>query len=314
MTVLVTGANGFVGRWVVRALLTAGHTVVGAAGPVAPAAAGQRAEQTGIEWVNLDLTDAAGVRALAARNWDAVVHLAGFASGAEALKDPGAAWVVNAAGTARLVAELGRRRALSETDPVVLVVSTAEVYAPQRRALVETDAIAPVSPYGASKRGAEVATEETARRTGLRAIVARSFPHTGPGQDDRFVAPAFARRLALAKQARARVVNVGNLEVVREFMDVRDVAAAYAALLQKGKPGEAYNVASGRGVTLSDLFARLAKVVGVDAIPETDPAFMRSADLPHLVGDATKLRTTTGWQPKFTLDETLRDLVDAQAD
>ncbi len=314
MTVLVTGANGFVGRWVVRALLTAGHTVVGAAGPVAPAAAGQKVEQAGIEWVGLDLTDPGSVRALAARDFDAVVHLAAFASGAEALKDPGAAWVVNAAGTARLVGELGRRRALLETDPVVLVVSSAEVYAPQRRALVETDPIAPVSPYGSSKRGAEVATDETARRTGLRAMVARAFPHTGPGQDDRFVAPAFARRLRVAKQVKARAVNVGNLEVVREFMDVRDVAAAYAALLQKGKPGETYNVASGKGVTLRDLFMRLAKIVGVDAIPETDPAFVRPADLTHLVGDATKLRTATGWRPKFSLDETLRDLVDAQAD
>jgi GDP-4-dehydro-6-deoxy-D-mannose reductase len=314
VTVLVTGANGFVGRWVVRALLTAGHTVVGAAGPVAPGAAGHKADQPGIEWVRLDLTDAAGVRALAGRNFDAVVHLAGFASGADALKDPGAAWVVNAAGTARLVAELGRRRALAETDPVVLVVSTAEVYAPKRAALVESDPIGPISPYGASKRGAEVATEETARRTGLRAIVARAFPHTGPGQDDRFVAPAFARRLRVAKQVRARAVNVGNLEVVREFMDVRDVAAAYAALLEKGKPGEAYNVASGKGVSLRDLFARLARVVGVDAIPETDPAFVRPSDLPYLVGDSAKLRSATGWQPKFSLDETLRDLVDAQAD
>ncbi|MFI5280947.1 MAG: NAD-dependent epimerase/dehydratase family protein [Gemmatimonadales bacterium] len=314
MTVLVTGANGFVGRWVVRALLTAGHTVVGAAGPVSPAAAGQRTETAGIEWVHLDLSDADGVRALAARNWDGIVHLAGFASGAEALSDPGAAWQVNAVGTARLVGELGRRRSLDETDPMVLVVSTAEVYAPQRRALVETDAVAPISPYGASKRGAEIAAEETGRRTGLRVVIARSFPHTGPGQDDRFVAPAFARRLRIAKQLKVRAVNVGNLEVVREFMDVRDVAAAYAALLQKGKPGEVYNVASGQAVTLRDLFTRLAKVVGVDAIPETDPAFMRAGDLMHLVGDAAKLRAATGWQPRFSLDETLRDLVDAQAD
>jgi GDP-4-dehydro-6-deoxy-D-mannose reductase len=95
---------------------------------------------------------------------------------------------------------------------------------------------------------------------------------------------------------------------------VRDVAAAYVALLGKGTPGEAYNVASGKGVSLRDLFSRLAKIVGVEAIPETDPAFVRPADLSHLVGDASKLRAATGWQPRFVLDETLRDLVDAQAD
>jgi nucleoside-diphosphate-sugar epimerase len=322
--VLVTGANGFVGPWVVRALLAAGHTVAGAAGPEAangargalargPIAAGE-AERSSVEWLQLDLLDAESVRRAAQRRWDAVVHLAGLASGAQALQDPGAAWTVNAAGTARLLGELGRRRALGECDPVALVVSTAEVYAPQRRPMVESDPVAPISPYAASKRGAEVAAEETARRTGLRIVIARAFPHTGPGQDERFVAPAFARRLLLAKRAKARAVNVGNLEITREFLDVRDVAAAYVALLTQGKTGETYNVASGRGVLLRELFDRLAALVGLDAIPEADPAFLRAADVPYLVGDAAKLRAATGWQPAIPLETTLRDLVDAQAD
>ena len=310
MTVLVTGANGFVGRWVVRALLAAGHTVVAAHGPDGAAASWP----AGVDTVPLDLMQAASVQQVAARSWDAVLHLAALSSGAQALKDPGAAWAVNAAGTARLVGELGRRRALKESDPLVLVVSTAEVYAPERRPLVETDAVAPRSPYAASKLGAEIAALEAARRTGLRVVVARAFPHTGPGQDERFVAPAFARRLTLAKRTGARVVEVGNLEVVREFTDVRDVAAAYALLLTRGEPGATYNVASGRGFLLRDLFDTLARIVGVNAIPESDPAFLRPADLPHLVGDASKLTAQTGWQPTIPMEQTLRDLVDAQAD
>jgi GDP-4-dehydro-6-deoxy-D-mannose reductase len=314
VTVLVTGANGFVGRWVVRALLAAGHTVLGGSGPDGSAVTLDEAERRQVEWMPLDLLDAESVRRVAARTVDAVVHLAGCASGAQALRDPGLAWEVNAAGTARLVAELGRRRALGECDPLVLLASTAEVYAPLARPLTESDPAGPRSPYAASKLGAEIAAGETARRTGLRVVISRAFPHTGPGQDDRFVAPAFARRLRAAKRAGAPAVKVGNLEVVRDFLDVRDVAAAYVALLGGGAAGETYNVASGEGVALRDLFDRIAARVGVRAIPEADAGLLRAADLLYLVGDASKLRAATGWQPRIPLDDTLRDLVDAQAD
>jgi len=101
---------------------------------------------------------------------------------------------------------------------------------------------------------------------------------------------------------------------VRDFLDVRDVAAAYTALIARGTSGEVYNVASGQGVSLQELFDRLAAIVGVKAIPEPDPEFMRPADIPVLVGESAKLRSATGWAPRIPLDQTLRDLVDAQAD
>jgi GDP-4-dehydro-6-deoxy-D-mannose reductase len=110
------------------------------------------------------------------------------------------------------------------------------------------------------------------------------------------------------------VVQVGNLEPVRDLLDVRDVARAYVALLERGASGETYNVASGAGVALAEVFRRLAALVGVDAIPEADATLMRTADLSYLVGDATKLRNRTGWAPAIPLDQTLRDLVHAQAD
>ena len=312
MTVLVTGAYGFVGRWVVRALLAAGHTVVGATGPGGePALEGS--ERARVQWMPLDLADAASVRAVAAGAYDAVLHLAGLASGGDAMRDPGTAWTVNAAGTARLVGEFGRRKAAGEIDPLVVVVSTAEVYGRSARPLVETDPIAPRSPYAASKRGAELAADETAARTGLRVVLARAFPHTGPGQDTRFVAPAFAERLLTARRVGARVVNVGNLDVTRDFLDVRDVARAYTVLLAQGVPGEVYNVASGTGISLRDLFDRIADAVGVSAIPESDSAFLRATDIPFLVGDPGKLHRATGWSPEIDLDTTLRDLVHAQA-
>jgi len=316
MNVLVTGADGFVGRWVIRALLGAGHGVVGAVQPGPPRGDGlTEAERAAVRWAPLELGDVASVRLVAALACDAVVHLAAVASGGDALRDPGVAWAVNAAGTARLLGELGRRRRAGEADPLVLVVSSAEVYgAGPARPLVETDPVAPRSPYAASKAGAELAAAETGLRTGLRVVVARAFPHTGPGQDERFVAPAFARRLRGARLARARVVKVGNLAPVRDFLDVRDVAAAYVALLQRGTPGEVYNVASGTGLSLQELFERLAAIVGVAAIAEPDPEFLRPADIPFLVGDSTKLRAAAGWAPAIPLDRTLHDLVHAQAD
>ena len=315
MNVLVTGADGFAGRWVLRALVAEGHEVVAAAQPGARRATLPEEERAAVAWIPLELGDLRSVKQAAARSYDAVVHLAAVASGGDALRDPGVAWAVNAAGTARLLGELGRRRKAEETDPLVLVVSTAEVYgAGPARPLLETDPVAPRSPYAASKAGAELAALETRVRTGLRVVIARAFPHTGPGQDERFVAPAFARRLRGARLARARVVKVGNLEPVRDFLDVRDVAAAYVALVGRGIAGEVYNVASGRGVSLQELFDRLAAIVGVNAIAEPDPEFMRPADIPALVGDAGKLREATGWAPAIALDQTLRDLVHAQAD
>ncbi len=315
--VLVTGADGFAGRAVVRRLLAEGYRVRGG---LRPGTTGgirwlEPTEQAAVEWVPLEMTDTASVRSALADGLDAVVHLAAIASGREAREDPGAAWSVNAAGTARLADELARLRTAERADPLLLLASTGEVYgAGAARPRTEADPRRPCSPYAASKVGAEVAAQEVAERTGLRIVIARAFPHTGPGQAPIYVAPALLSRLRLAKRVGAPVVNTGNLEPVRDFLDVRDVAAAYLALLERGVPGEAYNVARGEGISLEDLFRRLNRLVGTRVIPEVDPALIRASDIPHLVGDSTKLREATGWEPAFSLDQTLQDLANAQTD
>jgi GDP-4-dehydro-6-deoxy-D-mannose reductase len=143
-------------------------------------------------------------------------------------------------------------------------------------------------------------------------VISRAFAHTGGGQDGRFVVPALARRLLVAKHARAPVIKVGNLEPIREFMHVSDVVDAYCQLLVRGRPGEVYNVASGQGISLDDLLAQLMEVVGYRVIPEADPELIRPADIPYLVGDAAKLRSVTGWSPRIALGDALREVVDAQ--
>jgi GDP-4-dehydro-6-deoxy-D-mannose reductase len=155
---------------------------------------------------------------------------------------------------------------------------------------------------------------EVWRRTGLKVVIARPFPHTGRGQGPEYVVPAFAARLKAARASGAARVPTGNLAPVRDLLDVRDVVAAYRLLLERGVPGEAYNVARGDGVSLAELFRRLAALVGTEAAPVADPALMRRTDIPHLVGDSTKLRRATGWAPAISLEQTLQGLVDAETD
>lgn len=313
MKVLVTGADGFVGRHLVRHLLQSGDTV--AAGCRPGGAAVDWGPDARVDLVPLEITADASIREALGWGPEAVIHLAAVASVRQARQDPGAAWEINAAGTARLVAAAGELRESGRSDPAILLVSTGEVYgAGEPAARVETDPLRPVSPYAASKVGAEAAALETWRRTGLRVVVARPFPHTGPGQSAQYVVPAFAERLRAALASGAASVPTGNLTPVRDLLDVRDVVRAYRLLVEQGRPGEAYNVARGEGVSLAEVFARLAALIGTTAAPAVDPSLVRSVDIPHLVGDSTKLRRATGWSPTISFDRTLQGLVDAEAD
>jgi len=272
-------------------------------------------ERGRVEWREVELRDGASVATALQGGWDAVVHLAGVSSGAEARRDPGLAWEVNAAGTARVAETLAALAGPGAAGPLLLFVSTAEVYGqgtgvPHK----ESDPLLPCSPYAASKVGAEVAVQETARRTGLRVIVTRPFPHTGPGQDPRFVVPALAQRLRVAKRESRETITTGNLDPIRDLLDVRDVVAAYLALLERGTAGEVYNVAAGTGYAIAAVLERLQRILGWKVRAESDPQLTRSSDIAHLVGDAAKLRAATGWVPRYTLDRTLQDLLDAPAD
>lgn len=312
MKVLVTGADGFVGQWLVRALLGAGHEVTGAVRDGTPMPGRlDPGELAAVRWVPLDLEDATSIQELAQERVDGVIHLAAVASSVEAGRDPAHAWAVNAAGTAKLVESFATG---GGTAGRMLVVSTGEVYGPgEARPRRETDPVKPISPYASSKAAAEIAAIEAGRRTGIGVVVARPFPHTGPGQTTTYVAPAFLDRILFARRTGAVAVKTGNLDPVRELLDVRDVAEAYLTLLERGRAGEVYNVARGEGIAIGELFARLAEAAGVRVLPEPDPSLLRPSDVPHLVGDPTKINTETGWQATRPLAQTLRDLVDAQA-
>ena len=248
---------------------------------------------------------------------DAVVHLAAVASNPEALADPGLAWTVNAAGTARLAEALAMRRERGGGEGRLLVVSSGEVYGPGARvARKETDAVAPATPYAASKVGAELAGLEVWRRTGLPVIVSPVVhPHgAGAGRTVR-AARSFAARLREARATGARRVRTGNLDPVRDLLDVRDVVEAYLLLLRSGEPGEIYNVARGEGASVGELFAHARRadrgLGGAGAGSRTGP---QRPTFPTLSAIRPNCGAPPAGRPRAPCEQTLRGLVDAEAD
>jgi GDP-4-dehydro-6-deoxy-D-mannose reductase len=298
LRVLVTGAHGFVGRHLVAALRERGHRVdeldrhAGAA--------------------SVDITVADQVRgALERTRPDAIAHLAAQAFVPAAIADPASTFAVNALGTQHL---LDAVRALAAPRPRVLIVSSGEVYGahePREYPLVETTATVPMNPYAASKIAAEALALGYARSYGLDVVVTRAFNHIGPGQDERFAVAGFAAQLARVAEGVAAEVRVGNLESRRDFLDVRDVCAAYVSLLEgRGTSGELYNVASGTARSLKEVLRRLITIAGVGVEVREDRARMRPSDIPLSVGDAAKLRAATGWSPSISLMSALRAVYD----
>jgi GDP-4-dehydro-6-deoxy-D-mannose reductase len=304
-TVLVTGVSGFVGPHLARALVASGARVVGLGIEPGPPA-GVPLE----DWHVADLREAGPLaRAVALARPSAVVHLAGQSSAARSFEDPAGTFEANVTGTRNLL-EAVRGGAPAAR---VLVVGSSEVYGPQAegtRAGEETP-FAPVSPYAASKAEADRLAETWAQGAqGLDVIRARAFSHTGPGQSAVFVVPGFARQIADIEAGRAEdVLRVGNLEVTRDLSDVRDVVRAYLALLDRGTRGAAYNVCRGEGVRLTDMVRRLVALARVPIRVEVDPARLRPADVPWLVGDPSRIARDTGWRAEIPFDRTLADVL-----
>jgi len=288
MRVFVTGASGFVGQRLLPRLSQAGHEAIGADREV-------------------DVTRPQDVkRALRRHSPDAVVHLAAMSSVAASWQEPGLCYRLNFLGSRTLL------RALLEVCPQarLLLIGSADQYAATRaheRPFDERTPLRPRSPYARTKAAAELLATVLAEEQGLDVVRVRAFNHTGAGQSDQSVASSFARQLAAIRLGRqAPRLRVGNLESVRDFLHVDDVLDAYLALLEPDVPADVYNVASGRGSSIQSVLEALIRISGVEPEIEIDPDRWRETD--WLVGDASRLRDATGWQPRVPLESLLREL------
>jgi GDP-4-dehydro-6-deoxy-D-mannose reductase len=292
---LVTGLSGFVGT-AVRAWLAETHAASGIVLCDTPD--------------DCDIRDPAAVsRLVRASAPDAVLHLAAQSHVMASLRDPAATLQVNTVGTANLL------KALSDEgfSGRLLYVSSADIYGAVDEALLpvlETQPAAPRSPYGVSKAAAEMLCLQWARVHGLRVVIARPFNHIGPAQRPEFAISGFARAaVAIAKGLQPARIEVGDLEVTRDFLDVRDVVDAYFKLLDQGEPGQIYNVCSGREQRLIDVLRMVLACAGVEAEVVRDPARLRPAEQRRMCGSNHKIAQATGWRPNYSLRQTLERLI-----
>jgi nucleoside-diphosphate-sugar epimerase len=305
--VLITGITGFAGSHLAERLFAGGAEIHGLAfeDPPYPNLA---AVANVVRVHRGDITSVDAVRAaLRAATPDVVIHLAGIAVPTEAARDPGMAVRVNVLGTASLVA------ALEEIDARLVFASSAEVYGTAAGTLVSEDAVVkPTNPYAATKLAAEALARDLGDRTGRSVVVLRPTNQIGPRQHPGLAASAFAKQIAEAEAGRGDpLVRHGSLEARRDFLDVRDMADAYARAGQIDDPGtHVFNVGTGRAVGIGGILETLVGLARIPIRTEVDQGRVRSGAATTFALDASRFTSRTGWSPKTPLETSLRDLLD----
>ncbi|GFM88306.1 GDP-6-deoxy-D-lyxo-4-hexulose reductase [Pseudomonas cichorii] len=306
--ILITGANGFVGKILCETLQDAGHHVIALVGNTSPAPS--HADHL----LQCDIRNAEALeQAIAEADPTHVVHLAAITHVPTSFKEPLLTWETNVMGSVNLL------QALQNKAPkaFVLFVSSSEVYGgsfKQAIPLNESSPCQPLNPYAASKLAAEAAVNEYFRQ-GQPGIIVRPFNHIGAQQSPDFATASFARQIALVEAGeQPPLLKVGNLQAERDFLDVRDVCNAYVALLQladrDGDYPRCFNICSGQPRKIQTMLDMLLAMSSKDIEVGEDPQRMRPSDIPSAVGDNSAIRNAIGWQPGIDLQETLATLLD----
>ncbi len=307
-THLVTGAAGFAGRHLCRLLRGHGHRVIAMRGPGSRSDPIEGAHQEILQ----DLLDLEGLaKVLDSVKPDSLYHLA-------AIANVGGSWAAqkrthetNYMGTFHLLESIR----IAGLKPRIALVGSAAAYGiarPPDRPITESAPLRPKDPYGASKAAAEFLGLQFHLSHGLHVVLLRPFNHTGPGQSPGFVCADFSRQIAAIELGLKKpTIRVGNLEAMRDFTDVRDTVEAYRLAAEKCEAGIPYNIATGQAWSISQVLERLCELAKVPVEVEVDPALFRPIDNPLMLGDASKLRKETGWQPtKDFMRETLAELLE----
>ena len=306
-SVLVTGARGFAGGYLANLLARSGCTVTGWRRP-GPGAEPDPFFESAITWQDVDLLDRdAVVDAIASSRPSEVYHCAGAAHVGESFANISETLAANVMGTHHLLDGL-RNAGLRAR---VLITGTSLVYRQSDRPLTETDPVGPATPYAISKLAQEMLGLRGIHEDGQDVLIARSFNHTGPRQSPSYVAPGFARQIALIENGHAEpVILVGNLDASRDIHDVRDTVRAYRDIVRSGRPGDIYNVCAGQAFRIRTVLDRLVAMSKARLSIRIDPARQRPSDNPVVWGDRGRIERQIGWVPEVSLDTTLADLLD----
>lgn len=312
MRVLITGITGFAGSHLAELLLSE-HPEVEIWGTYRWRSRMDNIDHLvdRVRLVEADLRDLASLhRMLDAVRPDRIFHLAAQSFVPSSWSAPTETLSTNIEGQANLFEAI---RAL-KLDPVVQIACSSEEYGlvfPEEVPIRETNPLRPLSPYAVSKVGQDMLAYQYFRSYGLKSIRTRGFNHTGPRRGEVFVTSNFAKQIVrIEAGVQEPVIEVGNLDAVRDFTDVRDMVRAYWLATEKGTPGEVYNIASGEGVTIRELLDRLLAHSSAEVEVRIDPERLRPSDVEVLIGDASKFRADTGWEPRIPLDQTLVDILD----
>ncbi|MEJ2369524.1 MAG: GDP-mannose 4,6-dehydratase [Gemmatimonadales bacterium] len=311
MSVLVTGGDGFVGQYLLRELLANGADVVASVQRLPPRPSVlERQEVDAANWKQAEILDAGTLfRLVASEKPDLIVHLAGFSSGALARRAPGKALSLNAVGTLNLCASVGRvREEFADYSPRILVMGSGEAYGSQsRERLSEEMALRPNSPYGLSKACQEQVAHAFRRSHQLDTVVARSFNLVGPGQAPHFAVPDFSLQVAaIAAGDVEPLLEVGNLDVERDFTDVRDAVRGLRVISELEKPSRTYNVCSGRPVSIRQLVEWIVDEAKVEVEIRVVAERVRAEERPRIVGNPRLLEREAGWKPARDLEDSVR--------
>jgi GDP-4-dehydro-6-deoxy-D-mannose reductase len=302
---LITGASGFAGRHL------AGHLIASTNWEITGIQSHPAAPLDGVRMLSCDLLDADLTgRVVAHHQPEVIFHLAAQAYVPKAVANPAGTLNTNIIAQVNLLEACRAAR----IDPVIVVASSADIYGdvpPEQLPIRETQQFRPRNPYAVSKAAQDLLGLQYALSYGMRIVRVRPFNHIGPGQNERFVVSSLARQIAEIEAKRADpVLLVGNLEARRDFLDVRDVVRAYSLVAREDFAGDVFNVASGVARPIQSVLDRLLSLTQVEVAIHEDPARLRPSDIPVLVGDATKLRETTGWQPEISFEQSLADTLD----
>ncbi|HEV3204182.1 MAG TPA: GDP-mannose 4,6-dehydratase [Gemmataceae bacterium] len=312
MRILITGVTGFAGGHLAETLST-----------------GRNKELFGIsrrgewpaEWHHLkgvvtllscDLCDSTTLENILQNQIkpEGIFHLAGYAQAGKSFEEPDQAWTGNLTATRSLYEAVARLK----FPPRIVYVGSGLIYGdldPGCHAHTELSPMRPANPYAASKAAADLASYQYSKFPGLEIVRARPFNHIGPRQSPQFAVAHFAQQIvAIEKGRKTPLLETGNLTPLRDLTDVRDVVEAYCLLMDRGRTGEAYNVAGGEAFSMQSVLDRLLGLSRVNVQIRQQTQLVRVVETAAVRGDAGKIRKETGWQPRHSLEQTLNDILD----